>query len=230
MLPGVETGGSPSHYLVPGDFFTHLQSFPQLHLPPLSHPHVFSPQALQLMSFLLPVRHRRFCSMQTHGQGAMKLPAGGDRNGPCAGVGIMAQVLRANGQNAQSLPARLAKSLTSVGTLVAQRTIVAMLSSRTITKHSIAAAMLLLAAATGLIVPCLCEPATAASQHTDDHSCCKKEAGIQAADATCCSDPGLPTSSVTWTAADSVILATPGPPAGSWGCRGSKRWPMPARR
>ena len=40
----------------PGAFFTHLQSFPQLHLPPLSHPHVFSPQALQLMSFLLPVK------------------------------------------------------------------------------------------------------------------------------------------------------------------------------
>ena len=72
-LPGVETSGSPRHYLEPGDFFTHLQSFPQLHLPPLSHPHVFSPQALQLMSFLLPVRHRRFCSMQTHGQGATKI-------------------------------------------------------------------------------------------------------------------------------------------------------------
>ena len=122
----------------------------------------------------------------------------------------MAQVLRANPSIAQSLPATLAKSLTSVGTLVAQRTIVAMLSPRTITKHSIAAAMLLLAAATGLIVPCLCPPATAASHHTDDHSCCEKEAGIQAADATCCSDPGLPTSTVTWTAADSVILATPG--------------------
>lgn len=87
-----------------------------------------------------------------------------------------------------------------------------MLSPRTITKHSMAAAMLLLAAATGLIVPCLCAPATAASHQTDDHSCCKKEAGIQAADVSCCPDHGLPTSSVTWTAADSVILATPGSP------------------
>lgn len=56
MLPGVEPRGSPSPYLEPGDFFAHLQSFPQLHLPPLSHPHVFSPQALQLMSLFLPVK------------------------------------------------------------------------------------------------------------------------------------------------------------------------------
>jgi hypothetical protein len=88
-----------------------------------------------------------------------------------------------------------------------------MFNPRTITKHSIAAVMLLLAAVTGLIVPCLCAPPVAATAHqTNDHSCCKKEAGIQAADASCCPDHGLPTSSDTWTAPDSVVLATPGSP------------------
>lgn len=62
MLPGVERRGSSSRYLEPGDFFAHLQSFAQLHLPPLSHPHELSPQALHFMSFLLaamtpPVLH-----------------------------------------------------------------------------------------------------------------------------------------------------------------------------
>jgi hypothetical protein len=88
-----------------------------------------------------------------------------------------------------------------------------MFSPRTITKHSITAVMLLLAAVTGLIVPCLCAPAAVSvAAHPDAHSCCKKEAGIQAADTSCCSDHGLPTGSVTWTAPDSVILATPGTP------------------
>lgn len=87
-----------------------------------------------------------------------------------------------------------------------------MLNSRTITKRTMTAVMLLLAAVTGLILPCLCAPPEVASHQTDDHSCCKKEAGIEAAEASCCSDHGLPTSSVTWTAPDAVILATPEAP------------------
>jgi hypothetical protein len=81
-------------------------------------------------------------------------------------------------------------------------------------RRSITAVMLLLAAATALLLPCVCGPGAAERagepRQAADHSCCDQRPGMKAAARSCCADHDL--APPTWTPAGLVVLDAPSMP------------------